>query len=93
MLQSVITFFDIIKYNDDFCLFLSLLGEFTNMIDAGIIDPTKVVRSALVDAAGVASLMTTTEVCIADLPKEDSPSPAPGGMGGMGGMGSMGGMF
>lgn len=73
--------------------FNAAIGEFTNMIDAGIIDPTKVVRSALVDAAGVASLMTTTEVCIADLPKEDSPSPAPGGMGGMGGMGSMGGMF
>lgn len=51
----------------------------------GIIDPTKVVRSALQDAAGVASLLTTAEVVVTDIPSKDPPM-APGGMGGMGGM-------
>jgi len=59
------------------------------MIKAGIIDPTKVVRTALVDAAGVASLMTTTECMIVDIPKAES-APPMGGGGGMGGMGGMG---
>jgi len=72
-------------------------GEYVDMIRAGIIDPTKVVRTALTDAAGVASLMTTTEAMIVDLP-EEKPAPAGGagrgGMGGgMGGMGGMGDMF
>ena len=56
------------------------------MIDAGILDPLKVVRTGLVDASGVASLLTTTECMIVDAPKKDAPS-MPGGMGGMGGMG------
>jgi chaperonin GroEL len=64
-------------------------GQYVDMIQAGIIDPTKVVRTALTDASGVASLMTTTEAMIVDIP-DDSPAPAPS-MGGMGGMG--GGMF
>merc|ERR1712187_842712 len=59
--------------------------SYVDMVAAGIIDPTKVVRSALVDAASVASLMTTTEAMVVELPKKDEP-PAPGGMGGMGGM-------
>ena len=59
---------------------------FVNMIDAGIIDPTKVIRTALQDASGVASLLATTECVITELPKEDPPAPGmPGGMGGMGG--------
>ncbi|XP_065666626.1 60 kDa heat shock protein, mitochondrial [Hydra vulgaris] len=63
-------------------------GEFVNLIQAGIIDPTKVVRIALNDAAGVASLLTTTEAVIVELPKDDPPMPPMGGgMGGMGGMG------
>lgn len=67
-------------------------GEFVNLFQAGIIDPTKVVRIALNDAAGVASLLTTTEAVIIELPKEEPPMPM-GGMGGMGGgMGGMGGM-
>lgn len=69
-------------------------GEYVDMIEAGIIDPTKVVRSALTDAAGVASLMTTTEAMITEVPQEAPaapPMPPAGGMGGMGGMG--GGMF
>ena len=53
----------------------------------GIIDPTKVVRIALQDAASVAGLLITTEAMIAELPKKDSPS-----MGGGGGGGGMGGM-
>ena len=60
-------------------------------MQAGVIDPSKVVRIALNDAAGVASLLTTAEAVITEL-KEDSPMPPMGGgMGGMGGMG--GGMF
>lgn len=47
-----------------------LSAQYVDMIQAGIIDPTKVVRTALVDAASVASLMTTTEVVIVDLPKK-----------------------
>jgi chaperonin GroEL len=60
--------------------------QFVNMIEAGIIDPTKVIRTALQDAAGVASLLATTECVVTELPKEDPPAPGmPGGMGGMGG--------
>lgn len=66
-------------------------GEFLNLIEAGIIDPAKVVRIALNDAAGVASLLTTAEAVITELPKDDPPMPPMGGMGGMGGgMGGMG---
>jgi chaperonin GroEL len=61
--------------------------EYVDMLQAGIIDPTKVTRSALQNAASVAGLMLTTEVMITDLPEEKSEMPAmPGGMGGMGGM-------
>jgi chaperonin GroEL len=65
--------------------------EYVDMIEAGIIDPTKVTRSALQNAASVASLMLTTSVMITDLPEEKGDMPAmPGGMpGGMGGMGGM----
>ncbi len=62
--------------------------EYVDMIDAGIIDPTKVSRTALQNAASVAGLLLTTEAMIAELPKEEK---AAGGMGG-GGMGGMGGM-
>merc|ERR1712003_160171 len=55
-------------------------GSFVNMIEAGIIDPTKVVRTALTDAAGVASLLSTAECVITELPKEE-PAGAAGGMG------------
>jgi chaperonin GroEL len=65
--------------------------EYVDMVKAGIIDPTKVVRSALQNAASVSGLMLTTEACIAEAPKKDGPGmPAmPGGMGGMGGMDMM----
>ncbi|MBF0169031.1 MAG: chaperonin GroEL [Alphaproteobacteria bacterium] len=66
-------------------------GIFCDMIKSGIIDPTKVVRTALQDAASVAGLLITTEAMIADKPKKDGPGmPDMGGMGG--GMGGMGGM-
>lgn len=56
------------------------------MFQEGIIDPTKVVRTALVDAAGVASLMLTTDAMIVDLPKDDKSAGGAPPMGGMGGM-------
>jgi chaperonin GroEL len=59
-----------------------------DMIEMGILDPTKVTRMALQNAASVASLMLTTEAMVAEAPKEESPAmPGGGGMGGMGGMG------
>jgi chaperonin GroEL len=64
-------------------------GEYGDMIAMGILDPTKVTRSALQNAASVAGLMITTEAMIAELPKEEKGA-AGGGMGGMGGMGDMG---
>jgi chaperonin GroEL len=61
-------------------------GEYVNMMSKGIIDPTKVVRAALQDAASVAGLLITTEAMVAELPRKESPPmPAPG-MGGLGGM-------
>ncbi len=68
-------------------------GVYTNLVKAGIIDPTKVVRAALQDAASVAGLLITTEAMIADKPE---PAGAGGGMPAMpdmGGMGGMGGMM
>ncbi|MDR7037893.1 MULTISPECIES: chaperonin GroEL [Methylobacterium] len=59
--------------------------EYVDMIQAGIVDPAKVVRTALQDAASVAGLLVTTEAMVADAPKKDAPPPMPGG-GGMGGM-------
>jgi len=64
-----------------------------DMIKTGILDPTKVVRTALVDAASVAGLMTTTECIVVEMPEEKHDhAHGAGGMGGMGGMGG-GGMF
>ncbi len=64
--------------------------EYTDMIKAGIIDPTKVVRLALQNASSVASLMITTEAIVADKPEKKAPyPPMPPGGGGMGGMGDM----
>ena len=63
-------------------------GEYADMVAAGIIDPTKVVRTALQDAASVAGLLITTEAIITEAPKKESAAP----MGGGGGMGGMGGM-
>jgi len=59
-------------------------GEYGDMVEMGILDPTKVTRSALQNAASVAGLMITTEAMVADEPKEETPAPAGGGMGDMG---------
>ncbi len=64
-------------------------GEYGDMVAMGILDPTKVTRTALQNAASVAGLMITTEAMVAEEPKDDSPMPAGGGMGGMGDMGMM----
>lgn len=61
-------------------------GEYTDLVKAGIIDPVKVVRSALQDASSVASLLITTEAIITDAPEKKAPAGMPGGMGGMGDM-------
>ena len=61
-------------------------GEFGDMIEFGILDPTKVTRTALQNAASIAGLMITTEAMVADLPKKDEPAMPGAGMGGMGGM-------
>ena len=64
----------------------ALTGEYVDMIQAGIVDPSKVTRSALQHAASIVGLLLTTDVLIADNPEEaKAESPAPGGMGGMGG--------
>jgi chaperonin GroEL len=60
--------------------------DYVDMLDKGIIDPAKVVRAALQDAASVASLLVTTEAMVAEAPKKQSPAPAMPGGGGMGGM-------
>ncbi len=65
-------------------------GDFGDMIEMGILDPTKVTRSALQNAASIAGLMITTEAMVAELPKDEKGAPDMGDMGGMGGMGGMG---
>ena len=63
--------------------------EYVDMVEKGIIDPAKVVRTALQDASSVAGLLVTTEAMVAELPREAAAPAMPGG-GGMGGMGGMG---
>ena len=64
-------------------------GEYGDMIEMGILDPTKVTRSALQNAGSVAGLMVTTQAMVAEIPKEEAPMPGAPDMGGMGGMGGM----
>ena len=63
--------------------------SYVDMVSAGIIDPTKVMRTALQHAASVAGLLITTEAMVAEHPKKDPPMQMPGGGGGMGGMDDM----
>jgi chaperonin GroEL len=63
-------------------------GEYKDLVVAGIVDPTKVVRTALQDAASVAALLITTEAMVAERPERKAPAGGPPG-GGMGGMGDM----
>jgi chaperonin GroEL len=69
----------------------ALTGEFEDLLKAGVLDPAKVTRAALQNAASIAGLLLTTEVLVADKPEPAAPAGAPGGdpMGGMGGMGGM----
>jgi len=69
--------------------FNAATGEWVNMIEQGIVDPTKVTRSALQNAASVAAMFLTTEAVVADIPEEGGGMPDMSGMGGMGGMGGM----
>jgi chaperonin GroEL len=64
-------------------------GEYGDMVEMGVLDPTKVTRYALQNAASVAGLMLTTDAMVAELPKDDKAAMPGGGMGGMGGMGDM----
>ena len=67
---------------------------YENLVEAGVIDPTKVVRTALQNAGSIASLLLTTEALVADIPEPKSDgAPAAPDMGDMGGMGGMGGMM
>ena len=75
---------------DDAFGFNALTCTYENLLEAGVLDPTKVTRSALENAASVSSLLLTTEAIIAEIPEERPPMPGGGpGMGGMGGMGGM----
>jgi chaperonin GroEL len=76
----------ILDKNEDNYGYNAQTGEYGDLISLGIVDPVKVVRTALQNAASVASLLITTEAMIAELPKKDAPGGMPGGMGGMGGM-------
>jgi chaperonin GroEL len=69
--------------------FNAATDEYTDLVKAGVIDPMKVVRSALQNAASVSSLLLTTEALIAEKPKKDAPAMPGAGMEGMGGMGGM----
>ncbi|HEX7960643.1 MAG TPA: chaperonin GroEL, partial [Terriglobales bacterium] len=61
-------------------------GQFEDLVSAGVIDPTKVTRTALQNAGSIAGLMLTTEALVSELPEEKKEAPVPGGHGGMGGM-------
>ena len=63
-------------------------GEYVDLIKAGVVDPTKVTRTALQNAASISGLLLTTEAVICELPEKEKPAPGggPGGPGGMGGM-------
>jgi chaperonin GroEL len=63
--------------------FNAATGEYQDLVGAGVIDPAKVVRTALQDAASVASLLITTEALVAEKPKKETPAPPAAGMGGM----------
>ena len=80
----------VMESNDPSFGFNAQTEEYGDLVAMGVIDPAKVVRTALQDAASVASILITTEAAVADAPKKSSGGGAGGGMGGgMGGMGDM----
>jgi len=80
---------EMMKNDNAFVGFNAATGEYVDMINAGVIDPTKVVKTALVDSFSVAGLLMTTEAMVCDSPEEEGKMPAMPGMGGMGGMPGM----
>jgi chaperonin GroEL len=66
--------------------FNALTDTYENLVNAGVIDPTKVVRTALQNSSSIASLLLTTEALVSEIPEEKKESPMPPGGGGMGGM-------
>ena len=82
----------LLESNDSNWGFDAQANEYGDLVSRGVIDPAKVVRTALQDAASVAGLLITTEAMLAEKPKKESPMPAGGPGGGMGGMGGMGDM-
>ena len=62
------------------------MDSYEDLVKAGVIDPTKVVRSALQNASSIAALLLTTEAMVSEVPEEKKEAAAPGGPGGMGGM-------
>jgi len=79
----------VLEKNDPAWGYNAALDEYMDLVEAGVIDPAKVVRTALQDAASVAALMVTTEAGVAESPKEDKQGGGAGDMAGMGGMGGM----
>ena len=75
-----------VKKSDNGIGFNALTNEYVDMIKAGIVDPAKVTRSALQNAASIAAMVLTTETLVADKPEKEPPMPPAGGMGGMPGM-------
>ena len=63
---------------------------YENLVEAGVVDPTKVVRAALQNASSIAGLLLTTEALVSEIPEKNKDAGMPSGDGGMGGMGGMG---
>jgi chaperonin GroEL len=77
---------NLLREGDETRGFNAATDTYENLVQAGVIDPTKVVRTALQDAASVAGLLITTEAAVSDIPDDKPAMPMGGGMGGMGGM-------
>ncbi len=78
---------NLLREDDETQGFNAATDTYENLVKAGVIDPTKVVRTALQDAASVAGLLITTEAAIVEKPEDKGAAPAMPDMGGMGGMG------
>ncbi len=74
---------EVLKANKQNYGFNALTNQYTDMVESGIIDPTKVTRSALENASSIAGVFLTTEAAVADIPEPEAPAGAPNGMGGM----------
>lgn len=77
--EGAIVFRKVADSKDPHFGFNALTGEYGDLVKAGVLDPTKVVRTALINAGSIASLMLTTEALVADLPEEDKGAQVPGG--------------